>query len=158
VAVYASWGGGSRGLVALAGLAGVALVLLAVLAAWDGGLVAGPALLLAAYAMSLADDGSALDWAAPLVAVGLLGVIEFGSWSLELRDGAEERPLVRLPSVCVVFGAAFAASAVVLAVGGIRTDAGLALWALGAAAAIGLLALITHGDGLAMRDDRRRPR
>jgi hypothetical protein len=157
LAVYAVAGGVS-GLEGIAAIGGVVAIVFALVAAWDGGLVAGPALLLVAYALSVADGGEALDRAAPLVAVGLLGVVEFGSWSLELRDGAEERPLVRLPSVFVVFGAALAASAVVLAVGGIRTDAGLALWALGAAAAIGLLALITHGDGLAMRDDRRRAR
>lgn len=144
MAVYAVWGGAS-GLEGLAALGGVALVLVGLLAAWDDGLVAGPALLLVAYALSVGDSGPALDRAAPLVAVALLGVVEFGSWSLELRDGAEERPLERLPAVTLLLGAAVAASAVVLAVGGIRTDAGLALWALGAAAAIGLLALIAHG-------------
>lgn len=117
-------------------------MLAALVAAWDDGLVAGPALLLVGYALSLADRGTGLDWGAPLVAVALLGVVEFGSWSLELRDGAEERPLARLPQLGAVFVAALAASMLVLAVGSVRTDAGLALWALGAAAAIGLLALI----------------
>jgi hypothetical protein len=142
--VYAVWVDESRGLAALAGIAGIALILVALLAAWDDGLVAGPALLLVAYALSLADHGEAVDRAAPLVAVGLLAVVELGSWSLELRDGAEERPLARLPAVLLLFLGAAAASTLVLVVGGVRTDAGLALWALGAAAAIGLLILIAQ--------------
>jgi hypothetical protein len=142
VTVYAVWVDESRGLAALAGVAGVVLILVALLVAWDDGLVVGPTMLLVAYALSLADRGEALDRAAPLVAVGLLAVVEFGSWSLELRDGAEERPLARLPSVFLLLLGAAAASTLVLTVGGIRIGGGLALWALGAAAAIGLLALI----------------
>jgi hypothetical protein len=141
LAVYAVAGGVS-GLEGIAALGGVVAIVFALVAAWDGGLVAGPALLLVAYALSVADGGEALDRAAPLVGVGLVGVVEFGSWSLELRDGAEEQPLVRLPAVFLLLGAALAASTLVLAVGGVRPDAGLMLWVLGAGAAIGLLALI----------------
>ncbi len=153
VTVYAVWVDESRGLVALAGVAGVALILAALLAAWDDGLVVGPALLLVAYALSLADRGAGVDRAAPLVAVGLLAVVELGSWSLELRDGAEERPLARLPRLGLLLVGAGAASALVLTVGGVRTDAGLALWALGAAAAIGLLVLIAQ-PAIAARSSR----
>jgi hypothetical protein len=142
--VYVAWIDESRGLAALAGVAGVALILAAVLVAWDDGLVVGSALLLVAYALSLADRGEAVDRAAPLVAVALLAVVDFGSWSLELRDGAEERPLARLPSVFLLLGAALAASTLVLTVGGVHTGAGLVLWVLGAAAAIGLLILIAQ--------------
>jgi hypothetical protein len=130
--------------VALAGLGGLALVLVAVLAPWDDGLVAGPALLFAAYALSVGESGSGVDWVAPLVAVVLLAVVELGSWSLELRDGAEERPIARVPRVLLLCAAAAATGTFVLALGGIRTDAGLVLWVSGAAAAIGLLALITQ--------------
>jgi hypothetical protein len=144
VAVYAAVGGASRGLAGAIGVVGVVLVLVALLAAWDDGLVAGPAVLLVAYAVSLGDGGTGLDWGAPLVAVDLLAVVEFGSWSLELRDGAEERPLARLPSVLLLFLGAAATSTLVLTVGGVRTDAGLALWTLGAGAAIGLLILIAQ--------------
>jgi hypothetical protein len=142
VTVYAVWVDESRGIAALAGVAGVVLILVALLVAWDDGLVVGPALLLVAYALSLADRGEALDRAAPLVAVGLLAVVDLGSWSLELRDGAEERALARLPSVVLLLLGAAAASTLVLTVGGVRTGSGLALWALGAASAIGLLFLI----------------
>jgi hypothetical protein len=144
VAVYAAVGGASRGLAGAAGFVGVVLVLVALLAAWDDGLVAGPAVLLVAYSVSIEDRGTGLDWGAPLVAVGLLAVVELGSWSLELRDGAEERPLARLPSVLLLFLGAAAASTLVLTGGGVRIDAGLALWALGAAAGIGLLILIAQ--------------
>lgn len=153
VAVYAVSLGESRGLASLAGLVGLVLVLVALLAAWDDGLVAGAALLLVAYAVSFGDSGTALDRGAPLVAVGLLAVVELGSWSLELRDGAEERPLARLPRLGLLVVGAAAASALMLAVGGVRTDAGLALWALGAAAAIGLLVLIAQ-PAIAVRSTR----
>jgi hypothetical protein len=141
--VYAAVSGdGPATLVVIAGAAGVAFVLAALIAAWDDGLTTGPVLLLVAYVISLADGDAELDRAAPLVGVGLLAVVEFGAWSLELRDGAEERPLARLPRLAVLFAAAAAVSTIVLAVSGVRIDAGLALWALGAAAAVGLMALI----------------
>jgi hypothetical protein len=143
LAVYAVVGAaGSTSLPLLAGALGVAVVLAALVAAWDDGLIVGPALLLLAYALSLLSHDSAVDRRAPLVAAALLAVVELGSWSLELREGAEERPLARLPSILLLLVAAFAATAVVLAFGAVRSDAGLAVWALGVAAAIGLLGLI----------------
>jgi hypothetical protein len=141
--VYAALrGDGPATLVVIAGAAGVAFVLAALLAAWDDGLTAGPVLLLVAYVLSLAGGDAELDRAAPLVGVGLLAVVEFGGWSLELRDGGEERPLARLPRLAVLLVAAAAVSTIVLAVSGLHIEAGLALWALGAGAAIGLLALL----------------
>jgi hypothetical protein len=115
---------------------------LGLLAIWEDGLVFGPAALLIAYAASVGDNGPGIDRAAPLVAVSLLAVVELGSWSLELRDGAEERPYARVPAVLLLLGAAAVVSTAILAVGGIRLDAGLALWAVGATAAIGLLVLV----------------
>jgi hypothetical protein len=141
VAIYAV-SNGSSGVEGLAAVGGVGLIVVALLVPWEDGLVAGPALLLVAYALSIAAGG--LDPVAPLVAVGLIAIVEFGSWSLELRDGAEERPLARLPSLFLLFGGAFVSSALVLAGGSIQAGAGLALWALGAAAAIGLLTLIAR--------------
>lgn len=134
----------------LAAIVGVALVLVALLAAWDDGLVAGPALLLLAYTLSLADNGTAVDWAAPLVGAGLVGVVELGSWSLELRDGAEEGSLRRLPPIALLLAASSAAGAVVLGMGTVRPAAGPALWAVGALTAIGILVLI--GRPLGSRD------
>jgi len=143
--VYAAVRGeGPATLVVIAGAGGLAFVLAALLAAWDDGLTVGPVLLLLAYVLSLADGDADLDRAAPLVGVGLLAVVEFGAWSLELRDGAEERPLARLPRLAVLFVAATAVSTIVLALSSLPIDAGLALWALGAGAAIGLWALIAR--------------
>jgi hypothetical protein len=136
-------------LVVLAGAAGVAFVLAALLAPWDDGLTVGAALLLLAYVLSLTDNAAALDRHAPLIAVGLLALVELGSWSLELRDGAEERPLARLPRLGLLFVAALAVTALVLGVGGIRPEAGLALWILGAAAGIGLFVVIARPTGSA---------
>jgi hypothetical protein len=119
-------------------------VLLALTAAWDEGLTVGSALLLFAYALSLPDGSGPLDPAAPLVAVGLLGVVEFGAWSLELRDGAEEGPLARLASVALLLLGALAASSLVLFVSSAGIEARPAFWLFGAAAALGLLALLAR--------------
>lgn len=77
------------------------------------------------------------------IAAGV-ALVELGSWSLELRDGPEQRPLAHLGLVVVLLVAAFAASLVVLAVGDLRADTGIALWAVGAAAALGLFALLAR--------------
>lgn len=126
----------------LAAAVGVAFVVAALLVVWDNGLVAGPAMLLVAYALSLADNGTGLDWTAPLIGAGLVVVVELGSWSLELRDGAEEQPLRRLPAIALLLAASLAASAVVLAMGAVHPAGGIALWTVGAMAAIGVLVLI----------------
>jgi hypothetical protein len=144
--------GGGAALVAIAAALGFAFVVVALLAMWEDGLVAGPGLLLAACALSLAFGEPALDRRAPLVGMGLLGLVELGSWSLELRDGAEEHPLARLSSVFLLLVAALAASTLVLAVGGARAGAGLALWVFGATAALALLALITHAARTVLRE------
>jgi hypothetical protein len=152
--VYAAVrGDGPATLVMIAGAAGVAFVLAALLAAWDDGLTVGPVLLLLGYVVSLADGDTELDRAAPLFGVGLLAVVEFGAWSLELRDGAEERPLARLPRLAVLLAAAAAVSTIVLAFSSLRIHAGMALWALGAAAAIGLLLLMAPGVTSSKRID-----
>lgn len=121
---------------------GAVLVLAALAAAWDDGLAAGPALLLVAYTLSLTSGRPTLDYSAPLVAAGLFALIELGSWSLELRDGAEQRPAARMPTLALLLLLALAASGLVLAVGSLRAGAGIGLWVVGAAAAAGLLALI----------------
>lgn len=126
--------------------------MVALFAWWEEGLVAGPALLLAAYSLSLALGDRMLDRRAPLVGLGLLGLIELGSWSLELRDGAEEHLYARLWSVFQLLVAALAVTTVVLTVGGMRASASLALWAIGVAASIALLALITQAARTVFRE------
>jgi hypothetical protein len=122
----------------------VALVSVALLGLWGDALTYGTALLVFGYALSLGDNDARVDWIAPLVALALLTIVEFGSWSLELRDGAEERPLARLPAVSVLLVAGVAASSVILAVGAVRLEGGLVFWVLGAAAALALLAMVSR--------------
>ena len=126
------------------------MVLAGLLTSWEDGLALGPAAIALGYALSLAPGDVALDRGAPLVAVGLLVAVELGSWSFELRDGPEERLLPRLGRVLVLLVAAFAVSLVVLAVGGVRADAGIVLFVVGAAAALGLFALLA-GPALRVR-------
>ena len=133
-----------NGLVPFACLIGICAMLAGLLALWDDGLALGPAAIALGYALSLAPDDVALDRGAPLVAVSLLAAVELGSWSLELRDGPEERMGIHLVRVVVLLAAAFTVSLIVLAVGGIQANAGIALYAVGAAAALGLFALIAR--------------
>jgi hypothetical protein len=130
--------------VPLACLIGIGTLLAGLLSIWEDGLAFGPAAIALGYALSLAPGDVALDRGAPLVAIGLLAAVELGSWSLEIRDGPEERPLRHVGLVLGLLVAAFAASLVVLSVGGLRADAGIALFAIGAAAALGLFALIAR--------------
>ena len=131
-------------LVALFAGLGVACVVVALFAVWEDGLVAGALLLLLAYTAWLAFSHPPLDRSAPLVGAGLLALVELGSWSLELRDGGEERLLARVSRVLLLLGATLAVSALVLAFGGLRADAGIALWVVGAAAALALFTLLTR--------------
>lgn len=119
-------------------------MLAGVLGGWDDGLAAGPALLLVGYTVSLTPGGQPLSRSAPLVAAGLLAVIDLGSWSLELRDGAEERPFAHLRMLVLLAAGAFAASGVVLNIAGVAAGGGLAVWVLGVAAAVGLFTLVSH--------------
>jgi hypothetical protein len=135
----------TSGLVPFAGLVGVAMLLAGVLALWEDGLALGPAAIALGYALSLAPGNASLDRGAPLVAVGLLAAVELGSWSLELRDGPEERGLRRCARVLLLLLVGFAVSLVVLAAGGIWADAGIVLFAIGAAAALALFALLARG-------------
>lgn len=130
------------GLVPFVCLIGIGGMLAGLLALWEDGLALGAAAIVLGYALSLAPGDVLLDRGAPLVAVGLLAAVELGSWSLELRDGPEQRPLAHFGVVLAVLAAAFAVSLVVLSVGGVRTNFGIAAFAVGAAAALGLFALL----------------
>jgi len=97
------------------------------------------------YAVLFAAQGRALDEAAPVYAAGLVLVAELAFWSVERRIAAwsdpaiAERRLAQLLGVCV--GAA-AVAALVLVVAAASVGGGLALEAIGVAAAIGALALL----------------
>jgi hypothetical protein len=130
--------------VPLACLIGIGALLAGLLSLWEDGLALGPAAIALGYALALAPGDTGLDRGAPLVAVGLLAAVELGSWSLELRDGPEESLRAHLWRMLLLLGAAFAVSLVVLSVGGAGADAGIALFAVGAAAALGLFALLAR--------------
>ena len=116
-------------------LGGVALAFLA----------AGLAALGGEYAVLFTAQGRALDEAAPVYAVGFVLVAELAFWSVELRVAAwsdptlAERRLAQLVGVCV--GAA-AVAALVLVVAAASVGGGIALEAIGVAAAIGALVLL----------------
>jgi hypothetical protein len=128
----------------LGGLGGV-LLLCALLRGWDDALPWSIALLATAYAIGIAAHGREIDEAAPLVAAGLLLFSELARWSLDERLGVRtERAVVlsraRALAVLTVAGGAIAAAVVALSaapVGG-----GLAWTILGAAAAVGAVALV----------------
>lgn len=130
---------------------GVIFVVAALIGLWEDGVVAGPALLLIAYVTALVVTHHSLDPAAPILAAGLLVLVDVASWSLELRECRELSPLHRLRTLLPLTLAALALSAAVLAAGRLGSGGGIALWLLGAAAAVALFALTrlrSHGGAL----------
>lgn len=115
---------------------------MALLGFWDDGLVAGAALLLIAYAVSLSIGHRPFDAVAPVVAAALVALLDLGSWSLELRERSESSTLHHLRTLLALAIGGFAAGAAVFAAGNTRAGGGIGLWLIGAAAAAGLLALI----------------
>lgn len=128
-------------------LGGLALAFLAAgLTARSGAALGwGLAALGGEYAVLFAAQGRALDTTAPVYAAGLVLVAELAFWSVERRIAAwseptiAERRLAQLVGVCV--GAA-AVAALVLVVAAASVGGGLALEAIGVAAAIGALVLL----------------
>jgi hypothetical protein len=106
---------------------------------------AAVALLGAGYALLLVIRDPALDGRAPLVAAGLLAAAELAYWSLELRAGiAEDAGALarRVALLLLVALAGMLLGALVLAVAGELGTGALWLEALGAAAAVAVLALV----------------
>jgi hypothetical protein len=97
------------------------------------------------YVAWLALRGGGVDTRAPLYAGGLLLVVELAYWALERRSRA--RPDVELEvrrALRLLAGTALAmvAGAAVLAASAVSFDGGVALEALGVAAAIAVLVLV----------------
>jgi hypothetical protein len=131
---------------AIGGL-GVVLVLAALIGLWEDGLVVGPALLLIAYVTALAVVHHAHDPGAPILAAGLLVLVDLGSWSLELRESRETHAFHHLRMLLPLTFGALAASAAVLAAGSLGSGGGVGLWVLGAVAAAGVFILIRPRRG-----------
>jgi hypothetical protein len=125
----------------------LALVLLALglAARWRAPVGLGLTLLGAQYAVLFAGHGSSLDEATPIYAAGLLLVAELAYWSLERRVAAwtEEGLLLRrLAHLIGVCSAAAVVAALVLVAAASGGGGGVALEALGAAAAVGTVAVV----------------
>lgn len=103
------------------------------------------ALLGGGYAALLAIEADALDARAPLVAAALLAAAELGYWSLELRGPVADEAGTYLRRIALlatsVLGAIALGTALMAAVD-VLAARGPAVEALGAAAAVGALALL----------------
>jgi hypothetical protein len=128
-------------------LGGVGALLLALVLVRGLQDLLGSAVLMAgaAYVLGLFAGRHDLDEAAPLVAAALLACTELASWSLDDRPPvAADRGLTaaRARAVAVLVVAGLFAAALVLVVAAAPVGGGLAWTVLGAAAAVGAVALI----------------
>jgi hypothetical protein len=106
----------------------------------------------AEYAASL--RGEELDGRVPLYAVGLLVTAELAYWALALRRGARDEPGMaprRLISLLIAATIGLVAGTLLVAVGHVPLRGGLAVEAVGLAAAIGALALLYGAARVARR-------
>jgi hypothetical protein len=97
-----------------------------------------------AYAATL--GGHELDGRVPVYAAGLLVTAELAYWSLQLRDGARDEPgmaLRRMIGLLVAAAAALVAGTLLIAVAHVPLRGGLVVEAIGIAAAIGALAMLS---------------
>jgi hypothetical protein len=146
---------GVGGLVAGIGAVGAALLAAVLVRGAQELLAWSLATLGAAYAVSLAVSGRAVDEAAPLVAAALLLCGELAAWSLDERwPIAAEAAVVRRRAVALgTLGAAgLVAAAAVIAVAAAPAGRGLAWTTLGAAAAV---CAVGAGVAIARQADRR---
>jgi hypothetical protein len=101
--------------------------------------------LLAEYAVALANRGGRVDAAAPLVAAGLLLYAELASWAGEARPRVRDEPPVLAARAATLTGCVLAAlvlAALVLLAAALPAGGGLARLAVGVVAASGTLALV----------------
>jgi hypothetical protein len=130
-----------------AGLGGCAVLLLAAGLVLRAPVLVAPAaaMLGAAYAVSRAVDGGALDLQAPVMAVALLLVCELGYWAHELRTTSPDEPGARARRVAwlALLGVAtFVPSVGLLALSDLLRVEGIAVEAAGAAAAACLIGAV----------------
>lgn len=132
---------------AVAGAAGAVAAAAALVFGWEQLVPWALGILGAEYAVSLFVRGGGTANSAPLVGAGLLLLGELLAWSLSLRTRMHEEPPVLLLRLAAI-GAAVTASVAVgtLLVALAATDVGgSAGWtALGTAAAVGAVALVTR--------------
>lgn len=96
-----------------------------------------------AYAATL--SGDEVDGRVPLYAAGLLLTAELAYWALQLRQAARDEPgmaLRRVIGLLIAAAAALVAGTLLVAVARLPLRGGLAVEAIGLAAAIGALAIL----------------
>jgi hypothetical protein len=99
------------------------------------------------YALLLLFGGDALDTRAPFVAAALFAIAELAYFALELRDAVADEPGTYLRRASLVAGLSIAVVAVgvaILALAEATGRGGVLLQLLGAAAAVGALALLAR--------------
>lgn len=129
------------------GLGGLALLLLAggLVTGWATPLGCGMAVLGAQYAVLLFSQEGGLDELTPLYAAGLMLIAELAYWSIEPRAPSWTEYGLLLRRLAYVIGACAGAAAVsglVLVAAASTRGGGVALEALGAAAAVGAFGLV----------------
>jgi hypothetical protein len=127
------------------GTAALAFLVVGLAGRWRSIVGLGLIVLGAQYAVLFGDQGRSLDEATPAYAGGFLLVAELAYWSLERRVAAwTEQGLLlrRLGHLLGVCFAAAALAAVVLVAAASGGGGGVALEALGAAAAVGAVAVV----------------
>jgi hypothetical protein len=132
-----------RGLLAAGGVAATAALAAAVAFRLPRLAVAGLVLLGAEYAGLFLVRGSTVDQRAPLYGAGFLVVSELAFGAMERRAAeTRELALVRVIALAALALAAVALGTVVLAVAALPAGGGIALHAVGVAAAVALVLLL----------------
>ena len=126
---------------------GFALVLLlaGLLLRLPAAIPAGVLVLGAAYAAMLAVEDGILDSRAPALAATLFAIAELGYWSLELRDAVADEAGAYLRRLGLLSGltlGALALGELLLVLVDLGERGGIAIEAVGVAAAVGALAII----------------
>jgi hypothetical protein len=99
----------------------------------------------AEYAAMLAVEDDVLDPRAPVLAAVLFAIAELGYWSLELRDAVADEPGTYLRRLGLLSGltlAALALGELLLVAVDLGERGGIAIEAVGVAAAVGALAIV----------------
>jgi hypothetical protein len=97
------------------------------------------------YGLQLTVDDAGLDVATPLVALGLIVTAELAYWSLEEQvraEGEAGESIRRVAYVAALALGAFTIASLLLALVDVVRTGGLAIDLLGAAAAVGAVALV----------------
>ena len=145
LAAYPAAEGGVVGeIAAVPGLLAAVLLVVAIATRWAALVPLVLVALVAEYAFVLVTRSEAVDAGAPLYAAGLLLLAEVAYWSLEPAAGAPDRGLFarRVATTAALALGGLAVATFVLVVAALPVAGGLALEALGIAAAAGALGVV----------------